>query len=157
LLLGVHKGQQWADYWWPVFLCMGLIYMGSTDILSGQRTSRFLAPLLRWLKPDISAEAMQRAQLVIRKMGHLTEYALLAGFVCRALSQASLGLPTSRPTWMIWGALGWAILFAVSDEIHQSFYVTRQASAWDVLIDACGACLGVGWWWGWNRLKRKRS
>jgi VanZ family protein len=39
-----------------------------------------------------------------------------------------------------------AALFGLSDEIHQSFVPFRTADAWDVLADALGAALGVGFY-----------
>jgi len=34
-------------------------------------------------------------------------------------------------------------LYAVSDEVHQAFVPTRNASLWDVLLDCCGAGGGL--------------
>src|SRR5205823_2472657 len=65
-------------YWLPAIAWMILIFSGSTDVLSAHRTSRFIGPFLRWLKPDISDQAVGRVQLVVRKTGHLTEFAILA-------------------------------------------------------------------------------
>jgi VanZ family protein len=133
---------------------MGFIFVGSTDILAEHRTSRWLAPFLRWLKPDISEATLSRVQLVIRKGGHLTEFALVAVLACRALSFTTTGKPEARTLKVAWGALAWGVSYAILDEFHQSFYATRQASAMDVGIDACGVSLGVALWWlarGWLR------
>jgi VanZ family protein len=37
-------------------------------------------------------------------------------------------------------------LFGLSDEIHQSFVAFRTADAWDVLADAIGGAIGVGFY-----------
>ena len=55
-------------------------------------------------------------------------------------------LPPSRWTW----ALSWkfTVLYAASDEWHQSFVPGRHPQLTDVLIDACGAATGllIFWW-----------
>ena len=71
-------------YWLPVILWMGLIFCGSTDVLSSQRTSRFIGPFLRWLNPNISEETISAVQTVVRKGGHVTEYSVLAALIWRA-------------------------------------------------------------------------
>jgi VanZ family protein len=68
--------------------------------------------------------------LVLRKIAHAGEYAVLGALLLRA---------TSAPLPAI--ALG--VLYAVSDEVHQTFVPGRQGSARDVLIDAVGVVAGV--------------
>jgi VanZ family protein len=135
--------RTWCKYWLPVVVWMSLIFVGSTDLLSSQRTSRFLVPLLRWIKPDMSSEAMQRIQYGIRKCGHVTEYAILCVLIWRARRKPRRrdNRPWSWTEAVV--AMGASVLFAASDEIHQSFYVQRYGSAVDVMIDAAGAMLGV--------------
>src|SRR6266487_5867071 len=70
-------------YWLPVVLWMGLIFGGSTDVMSSHRTSRFIGPLLRWLNPNISDEAIRAVQTVVRKGGHVAEYSVLAVLIWR--------------------------------------------------------------------------
>lgn len=153
----MRKWLRGAAGWLPVVIWMGLIYLGSTDLLAEHRTSRWLVPCLRWLKPDISDAAIDRVQLVIRKGGHLTEFALLAVLVCRAMSPAASGPPDARPVKVIWGAITWGVIYAILDEFHQSFYATRQASAMDVCLDSCGVSLGVILWWLGRGLLRKNN
>ena len=128
---------------------MAVIFIGSTDLLSSDRTSRVLRPLLRWLKPDISEETVRRIQLVVRKCGHLTEYAILAVLLERAIRrQQIVGSGPRNPSLAGW-TLVWTTLYAASDEAHQAMVATRFGSAWDVGIDALGAALGlaiVHWW-----------
>lgn len=133
--------------WLPVVLWMGLIFEGSTDVLSTGNTSRFIVPLLRWLKPDIGEAAIHAIQTVVRKGGHLTEYAVLSMLLWRAFSKPP-GAVRGRRHWpWVAMAVGLATLYAVSDEYHQSFYPSRQASGWDVLIDSVGAAIGMGLVW----------
>jgi VanZ family protein len=123
----------------PALAWMVLIFVGSTDVLSAEHTSRFLVPFLHWLSPDISIAAIISIQTVIRKLGHVTEYAILAVLLWRALRSGQ-----DRKMWILFFAVWIACaLFAASDEFHQSFVPSRTASAHDVMIDTCGALIGL--------------
>ncbi len=136
---------------------MGLIYLGSTDLLSDSQTSRFVGPFLRWLFPDISDATTQALRYWIRKGGHLTEYAILAGLVMVVVQGRF------NPTRWLWdarsivGTVVFCLLYAVSDEWHQSLIPTRQGSAIDVGIDVAGAALGLGALWLLSRWRRGRA
>lgn len=142
--------------WGPVLLWMLVIFFGSTDVLSSQRTSRFLGPFLRWLVPGISEPAIHRVQFVIRKAGHLTEYAILAALAWRALHRKDRGF--RRWDWRK-AAIAFVIaaLYAVTDEWHQGFVGTRYASGLDVLIDSAGAVLGLALIKVWLAMRQNRN
>jgi VanZ family protein len=135
------KVSRFVKYWMPAMLWMALIFIGSTDILSAEHTSRFLVPFLRWLDPHISWVALNAIQIAIRKLGHLTEYAILAGLLWRAL-RSGTGASMKMP--ILFGIVLIACAgFAASDEFHQSFVPSRTSSAQDVMIDICGALIGL--------------
>jgi VanZ family protein len=46
-------------------------------------------------------------------------------------------------------------LYAASDEFHQLFVATRDASLRDVAIDTFGAVLGIILLWGIYRLRKR--
>ena len=71
--------------------------------------------------------------LVLRKLAHLTEYALLGALLLRA---------TGRP----WLALGLGALYATSDEVHQHFVEGRHGAPLDVAIDTVGVLAGILAW-----------
>lgn len=77
--------------------------------------------------------------LVLRKLAHLTEYALLGALLQRALARPGLAI-------LIGG------LYAATDEIHQHFVPGRHAAWYDVAIDTVGVMIGVTLWnrsrWG---------
>lgn len=134
------KVPRLVSKWMPVFAWMLLIFLGSSDALSAEHTSRFIVPLLRWLDPHISFATIAAVHLAIRKLGHLTEYGILAALLWRALR----GTLVSRTTWILAGcAFFLAAIFAASDEFHQSFVPTRTASSRDVLIDCIGALIAI--------------
>lgn len=71
--------------------------------------------------------------LVLRKIAHTAEYAILGALLVRATGRAGIAF-----------ALG--VLYAVSDEVHQSFVPGRIGSPVDVAIDAIGVAIGVAIW-----------
>ncbi len=128
-------------YWLPVLFWLGLIFVGSTDMLSAEHTSRFLVPFLRWLDPRISPATLNSIQMIIRKLGHVTEYAILATLLWRALRGGRV-LKSSMSSLFAVALIGCAA-FAASDEFHQSFVASRTSSSNDVMIDICGALIGL--------------
>ena len=126
--------------WMPLIVWMTLIFIGSTDVLSAEHTSRFLVPILRWLDPQITGAALVAAQRLIRKLGHLAEYAILSALFWRALRGTEW---RSKMLILFATAFGTCTFFAVSDEFHQSFVPSRTASARDVMIDVCGVLIGL--------------
>lgn len=130
-------------YWLPPILWMVAMFTASTNLGSFQHSSRFLAPVLRWLFPHITDESLGSVVFVIRKLAHLSEYAVLACLVWRAIRQPRRN--ETRPwSWpQMWAALLLVFLFAVSDETHQRFVSSREASVRDVLIDTAGALVGL--------------
>jgi VanZ family protein len=125
----------------PAIVWMAIIFLGSTDMLSAEHTSRFLMPLLRWIDPQISLATLNAIQVGVRKLGHLTEYAILAMLLWRAL-RSSTRWQTKMSILFLLAAVACAI-FAASDEFHQSFVPSRTSSPADVMIDICGALIGL--------------
>ena len=77
--------------------------------------------------------------VLLKKGAHLAEYAILAVLIYRGLRPGTPARPWPRT------ALAWALatLYAVSDEVHQSFRPGRVATPVDVAVDATGALLGL--------------
>jgi VanZ family protein len=74
---------------------------------------------------------------VLRKCAHMTEYAVLAALLYRALDR-------ELPAFLA------AVGYAATDEFHQHFVPGRHASVVDVAIDAVGATIGL---LAWARLR----
>ena len=134
------RARRFLRHWLPVLVWMVLIFVGSTDLMSAEQTSRIIAPLLRWLKPNISVEAIAQVQFFVRKGAHLSEYAILALLLWRALR---ITVPQANMSILAGIVLLASAVFAVSDEFHQSFVASRTASPVDVLIDICGALIAL--------------
>ena len=132
--------------WLPAVLWMAFIFTASTDLMSAEHTSRFLVPFLHWLKPDISWATIVQIHFLLRKGAHLTEYAILAVLLWRALRFRGVSVRSSL--WPQAGiALAVAIVFAATDEYHQAYVPSRGSSSIDVLIDSCGAMIGLALRW----------
>ena len=135
---------------------MALIFTASGDSHSGQHSSRFVELFLHWLFPKMAQADVEKIHLVIRKIGHLTEYAVLAILVWRALHLTKNNLPPwSWPK--VGGTLLVVFLFAASDEFHQSFVPTRTPQVSDVLIDTAGGAIGLLVLWFVQRLRNRRQ
>lgn len=76
-------------------------------------------------------------------LGHLGAYFVLALLLAWAL--LTLGRPTPETLAVAWVV---AVLYGVSDEIHQSFVPNRYPDAFDVATDAVGAAVALVlvWW-----------
>jgi VanZ family protein len=133
------KHRDFVRRWVPVIIWVLVIFTASTDLMSATHTSRFIGPFLRWLMPDISGATIVAIQLLVRKVAHVTEYAILAALLLRALRGAARHIE-----WhLLLLACALAAVCAALDEYHQSFVSSRTAAVGDVLIDICGALLGL--------------
>ena len=94
--------------------------LGGADLRASRRSRASRTGLGTW-------------DLILRKLAHLTEYAILGALLARALARPELAI-----------AIG--ALYATSDEIHQHFVRGRHAAWYDVLIDTIGVSVGVLAW-----------
>jgi len=83
--------------------------------------------------------------LVLRKLAHLIEYAVLGALLYRALARPGLAILVGS-------------LYAASDEMHQHFVPGRHAAWYDIVIDTIGVTIGVVVWsrTRWARASRSR-
>ncbi|MEI7957927.1 MAG: VanZ family protein [Verrucomicrobiota bacterium] len=124
--------------WGPVVFWMIVIFSASADSGSVAHSSQIIDPVCLWFWPNITASALENIHLVARKAAHMTEYALLALLLLRALSY-------DRGDARKWISSAWvlATAYAATDEFHQLFVDSRNGTVVDVLIDSAGAALGL--------------
>jgi VanZ family protein len=138
----MRKHHVFLKFWLPVLLWMTVIFSASADAHSYQHSSLFVEPFLRWLFPRMSQDHIEAIHHLLRKCAHLTEYAVLALLVWRALHQSKNSLPAwSWPK--IGGVLLVVFLYAATDEFHQAFVPTRTPLVSDVFIDTAGGAVGL--------------
>jgi len=77
-------------------------------------------------KPAIAVSYVGWFNFFLHKFAHVVVFSLLFLFACRAFRDKKI-------------ALIFTILYAISDEYHQSFVATRTAAFSDVLIDSFAA------------------
>jgi VanZ family protein len=151
----VLKFRAFLKYWLPALIWMALIFSASTDTNSFEHSSRIIAPLLHWLFPQMPDDTMHLIVLLVRKCAHLTEYAVFALLLWRALRKPMKNDP--RP-W-IWREARLALLivalYAASDEFHQSFVPTRTALVSDVFVDTAGGAAGLLALWAFGRRQKR--
>jgi len=133
-----HDGVSPA-YWLPPALWMLAILSASSDVGSAEHTQHWLVPLLHLIAPWATPSQLDALHLLVRKAGHLAEYAALAALWYRAFRRGRLLAPRSAATIAFLISVAWAIV----DEIRQSFVPSRGASAADVALDAIGALLAM--------------
>lgn len=112
--------QQIIKKWLPVIVWMGLIFF-----LSHQ--------------PNLKSGLDTWIDLILRKIAHIVEYAILTWLLIRALRSDSQKI--SKRTLIIAAVI--ALIYAVSDEYHQSFILGREGAIRDVLVDAVGVIIMV--------------
>ncbi|MFC1700792.1 VanZ family protein [Patescibacteria group bacterium] len=105
--------------WGPVVLWMSLIFF-----LSHQSS--------------ISSEFPLFWDTIFRKTAHILEYAILTFLLIGALRDH--GLSKKKILFL---AITIAILYAISDEYHQSFILGRHGVISDVMIDSIGVLLSA--------------
>jgi len=114
----VALNKDWLGRWLPVAIWMAVIFF-----LSAQRT--LLNVSQHWLED------------LINSAGHLTEYSILSFLLARAYNGTR-----ARIVIVVFVAL----LYALSDEWHQSFVPGRDASVIDLFVDALGTLIGSVIW-----------
>jgi hypothetical protein len=107
-------------YWLPPALWAGVIF-----ILSAQ--------------PSLPHYPDTLLDLILKKAAHMIEYGILAFLLWRALSRGQGAL--SRSAWVT--AFVVSVLYAASDEYHQTFVPGRNGTPVDVGIDTVGALIAL--------------
>ena len=133
--------RRFPKYWLLLLIWLGVIFIGSTDLLSAEQTSRFIVPILLWLKPGMAPETTWIILVIMRKCAHVCEYAILALLLWHALRGGSA--IRGKVSILFGAVLPVCAVFAASDEFHQSFIKSRTPAVRDVLLDIAGALLGL--------------
>jgi VanZ family protein len=151
----VPNARSWLKLWLPVLIWMVLIFSASSDRGSFQHSSRIIAPLVHWLFPTVSDARIHDVVVFVRKCAHVTEFAALAMLVWRALGAAADPRPGSWPWPRAMRTLLIVAVYAASDEFHQLFVPSREASVVDVMIDTSGAVLALLLVWVIGRWRQR--
>ncbi len=90
-------------------------------------------------QPTLTTSKVYWQDFVIKKAAHLFVYAVLAVLIYR-----SLKLTTHYPKlYLLLFTITITLLYAVSDEFHQTFALGREPTLRDVFIDLAGGLTGL--------------
>ena len=106
--------------------------------LSRKVARKIVFPYTKNLSEKTKNKIVERSQQIIRKGAHLSIYTLVGILIMSFISTYKLHLKYKFSISILVG-----LIYAISDEIHQSFIPERTASPIDVGIDTFGVFLGI--------------
>lgn len=111
-------------------------------------SSVFVEPI----RPYASGFTEDIITTLVRKSAHIFMYFILGILTFNVLHGYSL----SQKRVVVYSVL-FALLYAITDEIHQMFVTGRSGEMRDVLIDTIGASFGIALYWTILRFINKRK
>ncbi len=146
--------MKYPKFWARFFLVASIVTAALIFWFSAQKGAESQAlsdPLTlqvaQLLRPDLmqmsEAERISFLELlstIIRKNAHFCEFALLGFNLMGAMRFRFPGLSNGKCRLR---AMGIAVAYAISDELHQLFVSDRATRALDVLIDSAGSLTGT--------------
>jgi VanZ family protein len=106
-------------YWLPALIWMSLIFFFSSQ-------------------PTVQASTIDVRDFFIKKLAHVVEYFILAILIDYSLRHTTHFSRTKRLIF----TLLFVVVYASSDEFHQSFTPGREPHIRDVIIDILGGSIG---------------
>ena len=104
------------------------------------------AGMIFWMSsvPNLSppADSFNILDFLLKKSAHLGEYFILTILILGAFLISRMSLKRA-----IVLSLALAVIYAVSDEWHQTFVVGRSGRIWDVVIDTAGVAAGIAFYY----------
>ena len=133
--------------WLPALCIMIIIFSFSArEASDSSHTSSHLLDMLARISEHLFGVAIRHGttlydtlHVIIRKLGHLSEYMALGFFLTLPLHMHGL-----RRFRLLLAGEAVSILYACSDEFHQLFVPGRDGNITDVAIDSLGALIGTG-------------
>lgn len=145
--VGIVLAAVWCVFIFQMSAKGGEVSQGMSDGVIASAI-KLLYPGFVSLNPDAQVAAIGTWSFPVRKAAHLSEYALLgllASNACIQLARAR-GREVclrSEGKRLLLLAFALCVLYAASDEFHQLFVDGRSGQLRDVVIDSCGAMIGV--------------
>ena len=126
-LLAAYRRRPVWQRWLVAIVWMGLVFVVSAQ-------------------PSLPEAPDPLFDILLKKLAHMAEYAILCLLFWGAL-------PADTPWW----AWFLAVIYAISDEVHQTFVPGRNGWIVDVLVDGIGAGLMALVIWRWIPDKSTRE
>jgi exopolysaccharide biosynthesis polyprenyl glycosylphosphotransferase len=155
-----RRVARWVWLLLSLVVWLGVIAINSTDVASGAHTDALLLKLVRLLFPDAGrgpeADGFDALSLLVRKLGHVVEYAVLGALLARTARWLVPGFVRGRGRELLWrmalAVVPFGIVVALADEFHQTFVASRIGKLSDVAIDLLGLVASVlVMWLVWRR------
>jgi VanZ family protein len=165
----IYDMKKFLYYWLPVLVWMGMIFYASSQPYEKQDLrptisnymnleiieTLFSTVVIHYAGDEISIKALGSAHFIeffIRKASHFFVYFGLGILIYRAFRAYFLNNRLKFIT-----SLELIILYAISDEIHQSFTPNRSPHIEDVIIDTVGGLIGITLaWLIYKKIRTKR-
>ena len=138
----------------PLIVWTCVVLFASTGAASMSETSHFIRPLLHFLFPNTPEEILTIYHGYIRKLAHLTEYAILGFFAARAFANSSKNL---LRRYRFFFAFAVVVFVACTDEFNQSYNAARTGSIYDVFLDCSGGLTMIFVFAVWTKIREKRE
>ena len=107
--------------------------MSSFDANESDIQSGFVVDILGHF---VNVNGIDAISFIVRKSAHFIEYVVLGSLALNCLKDYEI---SNR----IFLSIVFCVLYAITDEFHQTFIPGRSGLVFDVLIDSCGALCGV--------------
>lgn len=118
------RAKRYIFFWFPTLAWMAVIY--------------FLSSFHK-----MQASPVGWQDFIVRKTAHFIEYLVLCILINRSLKNTSSLSLVKRLVL----ALALTVLYAISDEYHQTFVNGRTGKIFDIGIDTLGAFFGLIFYW----------
>ena len=132
-------------------IILGILLIGTFFIIFGfsnqsgeessgisRKVTEFIAEKILNIPDNAKQEIIENMEGIVRKIAHFSIYTLVGILIMAFMSTYKL---------LLWKKLGISIMggliYAISDEYHQSFIPGRSAEVRDVLIDLSGVIFGI--------------
>jgi VanZ family protein len=127
--------------WWVMTLAWAaLIFFLSTRTFSPGFSEGLLCWMLHLLRLQVSSGTFHILHALLRKLAHLTEYAIFALLLYGVPYKKRQGLWQPRRAVI---CIAIATAYSLTDEFHQLFVPGRHASLNDCGLDTIGATLAM--------------
>lgn len=115
----MERYRKILKFWLPPIVWAGLIFFFSS-------------------LPSVKTVEIYWQDFLIKKTGHMIEYGILAVLLYRAFKNSDIAKSEA-----LFFSLLITVLYAATDEIHQSFTPGRESTVRDVVFDIIGGSLAL--------------
>lgn len=123
--------------WYPALVMAVIIFIFSSfPAADSDQQSGLIVNVITTLFPDL--KGADHLVKIVRKIAHLTEYAILGYLTARGFKLSN------KSSWF--SVLACAI-YAATDEFHQTLVQGRSGEIKDVALDTLGATFGTSIYW----------